>query len=547
MRVLIVVALAALMAACAVAVNEPVPGPVKLDASRFRGHLEALSSDRFGGRAPASPGEILTLNYLTEAFQAAGLESGNGDSWYQEVPLVAVTAEEVTPLVIGDMEPMNYREEMVVWTKRLSEEAALQDSELVFVGYGIVAPEYEWNDYEGVDIQGKTAVMLVNDPGFATQDKDFFNGNAMTYYGRWTYKFEEAARQGAAGAIIIHETKAAGYPWEVVTGSWSGPQFDLVAEDGNFGRVAIEGWIRQDQAIKLFEAAGLDPAEMMGKASSPVFEAHSLGLHASVRVRNSLSESDSKNVVGRIEGAQYPEETILYMAHWDHLGTDPTLEGDQIFNGSVDNATGIAGLLELARVFGQGPQPARSVVFLAVTAEESGLLGSRYYAENPVYDLATTVAGFNLDGMNVYGPTEDVVVIGYGSSELEDYLAKVANAQGRKIVQEPTPEKGFFYRSDHFNFSKKGVPVLYAESGNRHREKGEAYGRRMAWEYTALRYHKVADEYDPEWDLRGAVEDLELVYDIGDELANSRDFPNWYEGTEFRGIRDESQAIRAGR
>jgi Zn-dependent M28 family amino/carboxypeptidase len=432
----------------------------------------------------------------------------------------------------------------MAWTKRLVEHASLRDSPLVFVGYGIVAPEHGWDDYAGLDVAGKTVVMLVNDPGFATQDPDLFNGNAMTYYGRWTYKFDEAARQGAAGALIIHETGAAGYPWDVVTGSWAGPQFDLAGPDQNMSRVVMEGWLRQDAAQALLARAGLSLAQLSQAAARPGFVPVPLDLSVSVAVQNALETSNSRNVIGRLEGAKYPQETVLYMAHWDHLGLDRALEGDQIFNGAVDNATGVAGLLELARVFGAGPRPDRSVVFLAVTAEESGLLGSQYYAENPVYPLKTTVAGFNMDGMNVHGPTRDVVVIGYGSSELESYLATAAARQGRVTVPEPTPEKGFFYRSDHFNLSKWGVPVLYAKSGIDHLEQGMDYGRRKAWEYTALRYHKVADEYDAGWDLSGALLDLDLVYQIGVELANSRDFPNWLEGNEFRAIRDQSEGAR---
>ena len=515
-----------------------------LDINVFRDHLAYIASDALEGRQPSSLAEQRTITYIAAAFKDAGLSPGNGQDWFQQVPLVAVTATDVGPIQVTGMAALTQRQEAVVWTKRLVDEVSVDDSELVFVGYGIVAPEYNWNDYAGLDMTGKTAVILVNDPGFVGRDPNMFKGLAMTYYGRWTYKYEEAARQGAAAAIIIHETEAAGYPWDVVTGSWTGPQFDLIAPDRNQSRVAIEGWLREDAGRQLLAAAGQDPAALMAAAAQLGFKAVPLGLSFSAGVVNELEESLSNNVIGTLPGVSHPEETVIYLAHWDHLGRDPSLTGDQIFNGAVDNATGTAALLEIARAFAAGRRPARTVVFLSLTAEESGLLGSQYYAANPVFPLETTVAGFNIDGMNVEGPTKDVVVVGYGSSELEDDLRREASRQGRVVVAEPTPEKGFFYRSDHFNFTKRGVPILYAESGIDHRENGKAYGRRMGWEYNALRYHKVSDEYDPDWDLGGAIEDMDLVYRIGWQLANSRNFPEWYPGTEFKAIRDTTRASR---
>jgi Zn-dependent M28 family amino/carboxypeptidase len=526
------------------AATSEVPGLMALSEAGFRQHLETLAADAFEGRQPSSPAEQRTITHIASAFKDAGLSPGNGEAWFQPVPLVAITTIAAGPLRIPTVGDFEQKKGTVVWTKRVVDQAGIDASELVFVGYGIVAPEYGWDDYAGVDMAGKTAVILVNDPGFVVRDPELFNGNAMTYYGRWTYKYEEAARQGAAAALIIHETQAAGYPWEVVTGSWTGPQFDLIAEDRNLSRVIIEGWLRQDVGIRVLAGAGQDPAALLAAAAKPGFKPVPLGIAATVGVENQLQESLSNNVIGVLRGSRYPEETILYMAHWDHLGRDPSLAGDQIFNGAIDNATGTAALLELARAYGSGPRPERSVAFLSVTAEEAGLLGSQYYADNPIYPLATTVAGFNMDGMNMHGPTRDVVVVGYGSSELEDELRREAAKQERVVVREPSPEKGFFYRSDHFNFSKRGVPVLYAESGIDHRQQGSAYGRRMAWEYTALRYHKVADEYDPAWDMRGALEDMALLYGIGWQLANSREFPNWYEGTEFRAIRDATAEQR---
>lgn len=516
-----------------------------LSEANFRAHLEQIASDPFEGRQPSSAGELRTITYLAAAFKDAGLSPGNGTDWFQQVPLVAVTATQTSPVTVTEVGDFSQGEEVVVWTKRLVDQVALDESELVFVGYGIVAPEYGWDDYAGVDMTGKTAVMLVNDPGFVGRDPAMFNGRAMTYYGRWTYKYEEAARQGAAAALIIHETEPAGYPWDVVTGSWTGPQFDLIAPDRNMSRAVIEGWLHQDAGQQVLAASGHDPAALIAAAAQPGFKAVPLELSVSAAVENKLEESLSNNVIGVIPGSRHPEETVIYMGHWDHLGRDVELSGDQIYNGAVDNATGTAALLEIARAFGAGPPPERTLVFLSVTAEESGLLGSQYYVANPIFPLETTAAGFNIDAMkNVHGRTKDVVVIGYGSSELEEQLSQAAAGQGRVVSPEPTPEKGFFYRSDHFNFSKRGVPVLYVEAGIDHRDNGEAYGRRMLWEYTALRYHKVSDEYDPQWDLSGALQDMELVYRMGWQIANSRSFPNWYEGTEFRAIRDASRAER---
>ena len=515
-----------------------------ITADELMAHVEVLSSDAFGGRAPASPGEEKTVNYLREQFAAAGAGPGNGDSYFQEVPLVEMTVTEATPLEITAADGSSLSFEMptqaVTWTKRVTESVSLENSEMVFVGYGVVAPEYGWNDYEGLDVEGKIVVMLVNDPGYALGDVELFNGNAMTYYGRWTYKFEEAARQGAAGAIVIHETGPAGYPWEVVSGSWTGPQFDLIAADRNMSRAAVEGWISSDAAVALFEAAGMDFEAAKAAALQPDFQPQPLGLDASVALENNIRESTSRNVIAAIPGTERPEETIIYTAHWDHLGTDPNLE-DGIFNGAVDNATGISGLIELAEAHASAGPMDRTVVFMAVTAEESGLLGSRWYAENPVYPLDKTVAAINMDSMNVYGPTSDVVVVGYGNSELEDYLAMAASEQGREIVPEEHPERGYYYRSDHFNFAKKGVPALYAESGSSYVGEGAEAAAEHAAAYTAARYHKPSDEIQPWFNLEGAVQDLRLYFEVARTLANSDAFPNWYPGNEFRAIRDASR------
>ncbi|MEO1575126.1 MAG: M28 family metallopeptidase, partial [Pseudomonadota bacterium] len=472
------------------------------------------------------------------------LAPGNGDSYFQDVPLVTMTADAQPVQIRQDgvvVQTMEIGPDAVTWSKRVTESVELTNSELVYVGYGIVAPEYGWNDYAGIDMAGKTAVILVNDPGFATQDPDLFRGNAMTYYGRWTYKFEEAARQGAAGAIVIHETEPAAYPWAVVEGSWTGPQHDLVAADRNFSRAKIEGWMSFDQATALFTNAGMDYQAAKAAALERGFVAKPMGLTASTSLTNSISVANSKNVLGLLPGTDRADEIVVFTAHWDHLGRDPNLDGDQIYNGAVDNATGTAALLVLAKAFAEAPQrPSRSLLFLAVTAEESGLLGSKHYGENPVYPLAKTIGGINIDAMNVYGRTRDVAVVGYGSSQMEDLLKEAAAAQGRIIVPEPSPEKGYFYRSDHFNLAKKGVPMLYAEGGNDKLDGGREAGSAAVADYVSNRYHKPADEYFESWDLGGTMEDMALYYAIAQKVANMPGMIEWYDGTEFKAIRDAS-------
>ena len=433
----------------------------------------------------------------------------------------------------------------MLWTKRLVESVTIDRSNVVFVGYGIVAPEYDWNDYAGVDVRGKTVLMLVNDPGFATGDSTLFAGDAMTYYGRWTYKFEEAARQGAAAAILVHETDAASYPWAVVRGSWAGEQFDLEREDQNQSRVAAEGWITTETAQLLFQRAGMDFSVMKERAASREFQARPLGLSASFGLQNTLRHSTSHNVVAVLPGSTRPDEYVLYMAHWDHLGVDTTLDGDQIYNGALDNATGTAGLLVLARAFAAAdPAPERSIVFLAVTAEEQGLLGSAHYAANPVFPLERTVAALNMDAMNVIGPMRDVTVVGLGQSELDDYVADAAAEQGRRVRPDPDPSAGGYYRSDHFSFAQVGVPALNMDGGVDHLERGEAWTLAQRDRYEAERYHKPADELDAMWDLRGMVDDLRLLYRIGYRLSRESTWPNWRETSEFRARRDSMMVPR---
>ena len=517
-------------------------GIAAMSVESYAEAVRTLSSDEFEGRGPSTPGEEITVAYLVEQFEAAGLEPGNGDSFFQEVPLVALTEQGTPTLTVragGEELEYGWSEDFVAWTKRVVESESIEDSEMVFVGYGAVAPEYGWNDYEGVDAAGKTVVILVNDPGFATQDEALFRGNAMTYYGRWTYKFEEAARQGAAGAIIVHEEAPAGYPWEVVSGSWTGPQFDQAGEDGNMGRIPIEGWVRGEVAREIFAAGGHDYDELVQAAVRPGFRAVPLGASASVAVSNDIQRSESKNVLALLPGRERPGEYIVYMAHWDHLGRGPDTMDDPIFNGAFDNATGTAGLVELARAFAAlSERPARSIAFLAVTAEEQGLLGSAYYAANPVYPTASTVAAINMDGLNADGPMNDITVVGMGNSELDDYLAEAAARVGRTLRPDPEPEKGFFYRSDHFSFAKAGIPSLYTDSGIDHVEHGIEWTLARRADYTSNRYHKPTDEFDPSWDLTGALDDLGLLFRLGYRLADSDDWPNWREGNEFRAIRD---------
>jgi len=527
---------------CAPSDRVPEDALAAITAEGLAAQIDTLSSDAFEGRAPSSPGEERTVTYLETEFEKLGLEPGNEGSWVQEVPLVSLTANPDAKLTIQAPDRrfvFDYGSDFMAWTKRVVGIVSVVRSEMVFVGYGVVAPEWGWNDYEGTDVRGKTVVILVNDPGFARKDTSLFDGRAMTYYGRWTYKYEEAARQGAAAALIVHETEPAGYPWEVVVDSWKGVQFDLVREDEGKSRVAVEGWIQGDRARELFRAAGFDYDSLKLRADQRGFKPVPLGFQASVALRNTVRRSVSRNVVGVLPGSRRPNEVVIYMAHWDHLGRDTTREGDQIFNGALDNASGTSGLLELAKAFTSLPTPpARSVVFLSVTAEEKGLLGSAYYGTHPIWPPAETVAAINMDGLDIYGRMRDIVVVGYGKSQLDDYLTRAAQTQGRRVEPDPEPEKGFYYRSDHFSLAKVGIPALYTDAGVETIEHGAEWARARRDEYTAQRYHKPSDEYDPSWDLSGAVEDLQLLFDVGYWLATGKDWPNWREGTEFKAARD---------
>lgn len=513
----------------------------------YRGYLKTLSSDEFLGRAPASEGEDKTVAFVESKFREWGLQPYNTDenNYRQQVPLVKMLPTQVTDMQLDndDVSSLAYRTEMMAWTPRVQEEVEITDSELVFAGFGIVAPEYGWNDYEGLDVAGKTVVVLVNDPGYYTKDPELFKGNAMTYYGRWTYKFEEAARQGAEGIIVIHDTGPAGYGWGVIAGG-SPLRFDLARDNKNLDRVAIEGWMTKESADKLFARLNSSYEEMQVAALSSNFVPVSLETALSIKVNTKFEYLDSPNLIGYIEGKTNPEEHVIYMAHWDHLGVNPIDPDDGIFNGAQDNATGTAGVMALAEFFASQPQPERTIVFALVAAEERGLLGSGWYANNPMLPLSHAVAGINMDVLNVYGPMKDMVVVGHGNSELEEYLAKYVERQNRYVAPEPNPEVGSFYRSDHFNLAKRGVPMLYAKGGIDHVEFGKEYGEEKRAEYLREAYHKPADEYNPDWDLRGVQSDLWLYYWIGNELANSEDWPNWYEGNEFRAIRDATATAR---
>ncbi len=512
------------------------------DEDNVRSHLERLASDEFQGRMPFTEGEKKTLDYLVSEFEKAGAVPGNNGSWYQEVPMAEVSSTlNGNLLVEGNGRKIEFQQatEFVALTRRVSETVEIENSPMVFAGYGIVAPEYDWNDYEGLDIEGKTVIVLVNDPGFGMGDTSFFKGNTMTYYGRWTYKYEEAARQGAEAVLIVHKTIPAGYPWGVVENGWTGPQLYLESEDGNQGRCAAEGWISWDSFQKILETSETDPS-LINDAKTNAFQAVELGLTCSLGMSNTIRHSKSQNVVAMIPGTENPEEVILYSAHWDHLGIGKPIEGDSIYNGFLDNASGTSCILELARMFGpEYEAPKRSIVFLAVTAEEQGLLGSAFYSENPIFDPAKSVANINMDGLTMNGPMKDLTVVGFGQSELDDYAERAAHKQDRYIIPDPDPGKGYFFRSDHFNFAKIGIPALYCEGGAHHAEQGKEYAEEMKTEYLIDRYHKPQDNYDPDADLRGLLNDIQIFYDVGKELANSEVWPQWREGSEFKSIRDQ--------
>ncbi|KGM51888.1 aminopeptidase [Lysobacter daejeonensis GH1-9] len=527
----------------------------EINAADFGERVKALASDDFEGRAPGSAGEQKTVEYLKAQFQQMGLKPGNGDSYFQTVPMVETTADESTVLkldVNGQPREFKFGTDMVIGTTTGQAEVKVDGSDLVFVGYGVNAPELGWNDYAGLDVKGKTVVMFVNDPGFHQQDPALFEGKRMTYYGRWTYKFEEAARQGAAAALIIHDTEGASYGWDVVKNSWSGAQFNLPAKDDPEPRLPVQGWITGDVARQLLADLGQDLDALYKAAGKKGFKPIALKGKLSVDLKSAIAEKSSQNVVAVLPGTKRPDETVVYMAHWDHLGNHadshagapaaPSGE-DHIYNGAVDNATGVAGILEIAEAFAkQNPAPDRSVVFLAVTLEESGLLGSKYYVAHPAFPLAKTVAVINLDAMPVIGRAKDMTVVGHGSSELEDLLKAVAAEQGRTLTPEATPQDGFYFRSDHFNFAKAGVPALYAKGGDDLVEGGAEAGHAAQRDYRDNRYHKPSDQFDPAWKMDGVVQDLQALHGVGKQLTASEQWPHWYQGNAFRAAEQKLRA-----
>ncbi len=523
----------------------------KMTDATMKEVTKTLSADEFEGRAPGSPGEEKTTAYLVEKFKAAGLVPGGKDgSWFQDVPLLEITANNVSPLTIlskdGKQTTFKYGNDFVAASYQEQPRIDIKDSEIVFVGYGINAPEKGWNDYAGTNVKGKTVLIFVNDPDFGTESLvGLFGGKAMTYYGRWTYKFEEAARQGAAAALIIHDTAPAAYGWNVVNSSWTGTQFLAQSQNKGADQTKANGWVQKSVAKSMFDAAGQDMAKLSAAAKVKGFKAVDLGLKASLNFDNDLARKNSKNVIGLLKGAKHPNEYVLYSAHWDHLGRCTAApDGDDICNGAVDNATGSAALVSLAETFKAAGTPDRSVVFLAVTAEESGLLGSKYYAQNPVYPLAQTVGGVNMDAFSMAGPAKNLTVIGRGKSQLDDYLNAAAKIEGRTPANEPNPEKGFYYRSDHFSFAKLGVPMVYFEGGDDLVTGGKPAAKAAAEDYEKNHYHSPKDEYDEKWNWTGVMGDLRLYYRVGRMLAMTNAWPNWKQGDEFRAIRDKSRAAK---
>jgi Zn-dependent M28 family amino/carboxypeptidase len=516
-----------------------------IDGGDFAEHVQQLSSDAFGGRGPGTPGEEKAVEYIKAQFARIGLQPGNGSDWFQTVPMVETTADEASAAMavkVGDAtQDLKFGTDMVVGTRTGQAQVAIKDSPLVFVGYGVDAPEQKWNDYAGIDVKGKTVVMLVNDPGFHANDARLFDGKRMTYYGRWTYKFEEAARKGAAAALIIHDTEGASYGWDVVKNSWSGPQYDLPAKDDPAPRVPAQGWLTGEAATALFKSAGQDLGKLRAAANKRGFKAVPLDATLSLDLRSTSVEKRSRNVIGLLPGSEAPDEAIVYMAHWDHLGTHAGEQGDNIYNGAVDNATGVAAILELAEAFRKAKTPPkRSILFLAVTLEESGLLGSKYYVAHPVVPLDKTVAVVNLDALAPVGKARDITVVGQGSSELESVLKTVLDGQQRKAVGESNTAAGYYFRSDHFNFAKAGVPALYVDSGTDLVDGGQAAGDAAGKDYTDNRYHKPGDQYDPAtWKLDGIVQDVETAYAVGEALANGGQWPNWNAGNPFKAARDK--------
>jgi len=523
---------------------DPNDGLSFFSTDSIKKNVAILAADDFMGRKPFTHGETKTINFLQDQFKAIGLEPGNGNSYFQEVPMVNIMAKAAPSMEVKTAKgnfSLKAFDDYVIWTDKTDSLITLDNSELVFAGYGVVAPENNWNDYEGLDVKGKVVMVMVNDPGYWAGDTTLFKGTRMTYYGRWTYKFEEAARQGAKGCLIIHNTKAASYPFSVQQNNFNTSRLQLDNRGKNNKNCDVIGWIPEPIANKLFVAAGYD-STLLVKANQRGFKAVPLNISVSTSMTVQSSYSKSYNVIAKITGSKHPDEVIIYTAHWDHLGIGtPDKTGDSIYNGASDNATGTAGLLEMARAFKNlKTKPERTIVMLAVTAEEQGLQGSAYYAQNPIYPANKTLANINIDVLNRFGATKDMVVVGEGQSELEDYLKEELERNGGYISFEPHPEAGYYYRSDHFNFAKAGIPALYIEIGADDKAKGKEFGEKMLKEYNDNRYHQPSDEYDAAtWTLEGAINDLKILFNVGKRIALQKEWPKWKDGSEFKAIREK--------
>jgi Zn-dependent M28 family amino/carboxypeptidase len=512
-------------------------------------HIKVLASDEFEGRAPGTKGEELSVKYINDQFKQIGLKPGNPDGTYtQEVPLAGIKGEPRMSFITGDKTiDLKYPDDFIASSARLQPEIKVDNSDVVFVGYGVVAPEYGWDDYKGVDVRGKTLLMLIGDPPIPDRkdpsklDEKMLKGKAMTYYGRWTYKYEIAAQKGAAAAVIIHQTESAGYPYSVVRTSWGKENYEIDASNKNMGAVAARSWITLDTAKKLMVDSGQDFDALKKLAITNEFRPVTLKAKANIDIKQQMRSFKSHNVIGKLEGSdpKLRNEYVIYTAHWDHLGRHPELQGDQIFNGAIDNASGVASVIELAAAFTKlNPPPKRSVLFIATTAEEAGLLGAKYYAEHPLYPLEKTLADINIDTVNQWGKTGDIEDLSNNNSTLDDLLAAAAKRNGRMMTPNSEPEKGNFYRADHFEFSKRGVPSLYTRGGKDFIGKPANFGQQKRDDYTAHHYHQVSDEVDPNWDLSGAAQDIQLLFEVGYQVVNGDKFPEWKSGTEFKAKRD---------
>ncbi len=543
-KISFIVAVLFALAGCRSVKQDIEPALRGISAETMKSYISVLASDDFLGRAPSSAGEEKTISYLSEQFRLAGLEPVSGESYFQEVPLVKITPDPSMKLNITGgkrVVSLNFSTDFIGGTPQTDDLINLSGSEMIFAGYGIYSPDDEWNDYEGVDVKGKTVVMLVNDPGYATEDPELFTGRAMTYFGRWTYKYEEAARQGATACIIIHETGAAAYPWGVVQNSWSGPQFYLEDNPLTASPLQFKGWVTLDAAHRIFESAGLDLDLLSKAASVRGFRPVNMNLKASLQFTNQVEYTTSNNVAGVLPGRERADEYVIYTAHWDHFGVNNSFEGDTILNGAVDNATGVAALIELAHAFGRLPERQdRSILFLSVTCEEQGLLGSEYYARHPLFPPEKTVGVINIDAMNILGPTRDMNIAGYGYSELDDYAVAVLERHDRYATGDPSPEKGGYFRSDHFSFAKEGIPSLNLSSGVDNRVHGKEWGMAKTAQWTMENYHKPSDNYEPDkWNFDGMIEDTGIYFELGYDLSMTDSFPGWKEGFPFKALRDE--------